>query len=830
MVCYPNLREFIRPVPVYPESARVATVAESLVDADLAVVVRDHSPWKQRERQVLGLVTAKRLLSVLKQAQAWDRPLSEFVETAVESVPVIPVDRGLDRLVAVAPDWYRSSVEAIVVDSEGIVLGLLDRPRLSVAALACFDSLDNSLPLERLPPEYSPVNFIARLLDRLPFPCQLQTASGEVLSQNRTWHHCWESLNDRDETAETCSPDVFNTLLRDRDTYICSGRTKTGDRQLWQLIRVSLSDLAVAPAQPKSQIALATLSASLPLSTAAGVAIPSCNQVPSPPDEPDALWLICARDVTDTSQHARELTAKNADLVHLDRLKTELLTCVSHELKTPLTALLGLSNLLRNPNLGTLNERQAKYARLIYRSSREMMTVVNQLCDLTQLEKGELTLNRQRVDVRECGQIAYQQVLQLCDLESSKPFDCSILPPFSLHVAPEAETVVADRSRLGQILTALLLNAVQRTPTDGEIELRVERWNGWIAFVVKDTGIGIRADVQPFVFQSYQRVVEALTLENADPTGLGLVLAQRLARLHGGEIDFTSKERYGSQFTLLLPARDRDARPSNPLTAERRNLRFILVVDGDSERVETLISVLRDDNYRVLLARSGPEALAKARQLQPHAIFLNPMLPILSGWDVLTLLKADANTRDLPVILISDTDTRPTLPKTVEAWMGLPVDRTVLTQTLDRLLATSNAEPPLTVLWLNLGDTDRPSLSGDLDRLFHQHHCRVVEVDDLEQADILAKVWKPDVVLLDRTGPLDDSIQYLEQFVRHRSLARLPLVTLDTTTTAAANRVFGECDRPLRVFPCLTAPDTISEESGLPVVLEVVRIAAKFQQ
>ena len=557
------------------------------------------------------------------------------------------------------------------------------------------------------------------------------------------------------------------------------------------------------------------------------------------------LWLLLAQDIPSSPEPTQELTAKNADLMQMDRQKSELLSWVGHELKTPLTALLGLSNLLQNPTLGRLNPRQANYARLIQQSSRQMMTVVNDLCDLAQLENDELSLDLQPLSVQTCSQTAYEQLRKLRDHAP--------LPQLNLDIAPEADTVLADRTRFCQILVHLLLNAVSTTPETGTVGLRVERWHHWLAFIIWDTGSGINPAVQPWIFQGYPLTSSSSLTHHSEPftatpsttslgspppaptpnpaTGLGLVLAQRLARLHGGEISFTSQEQGGSQFTLLLPspAYEEDSLPPETNTtfnawAKEAQVRFALVVDRDSQRVDSLGHYLSEAGYRVFLARSGPEALAKTRQLHPCVIFLNPRLPILSGWDVLTLLKADGETQGLPVVLLNDESTPEAIAQRgfemVVDCLSLPVDRSQLQGVLTGLLThhrpVSPVTRPLTLLWVVSPHQDEISMSPPLERLFHQHHYRVIEVDDLDQAGLLGKVWKPDVVLLDIGGTEAECQAVLSQFQDHPSLVRLPIITLNAETTALANQVLTAEGTPLQVFPCLTDPESLSESSGLP--------------
>ena len=231
------------------------------------------------------------------------------------------------------------------------------------------------------------------------------------------------------------------------------------------------------------------------------------------------------------------------DLIDLNRLKDEFLACVSHELRSPLTALLGLSQLLQDPIIGTLNDRQRRYVQLIHRSGKQLINIVNDILDLTRMETGEIELHPMLVSVP----IVCQQALEQAQHRIPNPenvgaaADLRQLPSFKLEVDPDLETLIADPTRLQQILRHLLSNALKFTPPEGQVGLRVARWEGWVSFTVWDTGIGIPAEKQHLIFQKFQQLEHPLTRQ-FEGTGLGLVLTQRLARLQGGDITFTSRE------------------------------------------------------------------------------------------------------------------------------------------------------------------------------------------------------------------------------------------------------------------------------------------------
>jgi signal transduction histidine kinase/CheY-like chemotaxis protein len=609
------------------------------------------------------------------------------------------------------------------------------------------------------------------------------------------------------------------------------------------------------------------------------------------------LWLMLATDVTEKQQLCKELAAKNADLIQLNRLKDEFLACISHELKTPLTSVLGLSRLLVEQQLGELNERQARYAGLIHQSGRHLMTVVNDILDLTRMETGQMELTPATVNIQVVCDRAIAEANTIHQQSSKAPIGSSSTSPthqFSLNIQPGLEEIVADELRLRQMLVHLFSNALKFTETAGKIGLKVSRWEGWIAFTIWDTGIGIPEHQQHLIFQKFQQLENPLTRQ-FEGTGLGLVLTRALARLHGGDVSFLSREGKGSQFTLLLPPTpaknsftDQQVRrwsvfndsnisnqnstvnssknsglfqktpkqpPNNsptpknpdifwdenddlilhgkvpisqPLPNSNSSQRLVLVVEAVGRYIEDLTEQLTGLGYRVVIARSGCEAVEKARRLQPKAIFLNPLLPLLSGWDVLTLLKSDSATRGIKVIVTATAaEKEQAFTNRADSFLSLPVQHQMLAPTLEALqnlsepkksdknqreIITTNS--PLRILRLVEADIESNSQP-----FLCQH--RIIEVDDLEQADVLSKVWEFDVILLDAGN--ETALNFLEKIIKRPRLSGIPLVTCSVETTHAASQIEG-----LSVFPCLASSEAedSSDAAKTEALLSVLQIAA----
>jgi signal transduction histidine kinase/DNA-binding response OmpR family regulator len=810
--------------------------------------------------------------------------------------------------------------------------------RMRVAGLLVAGSMPvPHLPVVRpsLPSHLTLVNALLELLERLPLPLMLQTSSGQVLAQNSVWRTQVGELSDpvqiRQEAAIWLEGEGAESVESERsplchlgaapDTCVCTCPLKNGREQIVQFVKISLGTLlpnwnlawsnpSPSPSQtpnpqpfnPQHQT-LNTIAATTEspdhqtpqtdpafrLATLLSNSPDNSNNLSLSTSESgmESLWLVLAQDMTEQQQLAKELTAKNADLVQLNRLKDEFLACISHELKTPLTAVLGLSSLLKDQTLGSLNQRQVHYAQLIYQSSRHLMAVVNDILDLTRIETGQLELSFEPVNIAKVCQRAFDQAKQGRLLENKTDesiTEDNLMAQFSLEIEPGLEFLIADEMRLRQMMVHLLSNALKFTEISHLVGLKVSRWGGWIAFTVWDQGIGIPAEKQHLIFQKFQQLENPLIRE-FEGVGLGLVLTRHLARLHGGDVTFLSKEAQGSQFTILLPptppaktqllrgeglnevefAQEKPTiswhasypggrvplhsrRPppdpvlqQNPVPPARINRsRLILIVEAVPQAIESLTDKLTGLGYRVVVARSGTEALEKARRLQPCAIFLNPVLPLLSGWDVLTLLKSNLETQRLPIVLTTTGIDGEQIQGQADGFLSLPVQTKALQQTLQQILVeaedlnlqcygTKNSDAVgLTILRICFANQTglESSFSQDLGYFLQLRRYRLLEANDLEQAELLARVWKPNVILLD--NPLPNPRVDLQQLSYYPFLAALPIITLDQNTTQAANQISG-----LLVFPCLTQGDPQREPKSLTndspefaTLLQVIQIAA----
>ncbi len=255
---------------------------------------------------------------------------------------------------------------------------------------------------------------------------------------------------------------------------------------------------------------------------------------------------IISCDITSQKEIQAELAVKNLELERTSRLKSAFLANMSHELRTPLTSILGLSSLLEQQVFGSLNHKQLLYIEQIYQSGEHLLSLINDVLDLSKVEAGQMVLEIEPVSIP-----------QLCKTTLTLVGEQARTRHLVIHdsIPPHLNLLMVDELRVRQMLLNLLSNAIKFSCPGGEIGLEVTTQPGEVHFTVWDKGIGIPVDQQNLLFKPFQQLDSSLARQHQG-TGLGLALTRQLAELHGGTVEFESKEGEGSRFTIRLPAPD----------------------------------------------------------------------------------------------------------------------------------------------------------------------------------------------------------------------------------------------------------------------------------
>jgi two-component system, sensor histidine kinase len=250
------------------------------------------------------------------------------------------------------------------------------------------------------------------------------------------------------------------------------------------------------------------------------------------------------------AQQAAELERKNVELeeerrrVELQsKAKSVFLAGMSHELRTPLNAIIGFSDLLTQGVAGPLNERQREFVGHVLASGRHLLNLVNDVLDLSKVEAGRMTLDRQWSELDPIVQAVRGVVSGLANKQGVE---------LKIEVPRDLPHVFCDPVRVKQVLYNLLSNGIKFTPQGGRVSLAVSRSEGWIEIAVSDTGIGIADRDLPRLFKEFEQI-KTETGSKPEGTGLGLALTRRLVALHGGTVSAQSRAGEGSTFTVRLP-------------------------------------------------------------------------------------------------------------------------------------------------------------------------------------------------------------------------------------------------------------------------------------
>jgi signal transduction histidine kinase/CheY-like chemotaxis protein/HAMP domain-containing protein len=518
---------------------------------------------------------------------------------------------------------------------------------------------------------------------------------------------------------------------------------------------------------------------------------------------------LLAQQTTDLERSRQALHEKAEQVALTSKYKSEFLANMSHELRTPLNSLLILSRTLSQNINENLTGEQVLQLQTIHGAGTDLLELINDILDLSKIESGMMVINPGRVELRDIGsalQRSFRQVAQ------------NKMVAFVVDVDAMVPPLITDQMRLEQILRNLLSNAFKftakgtvtfsaRVATTGfsPDNMRVEPGGDVIAFQVLDTGIGISPDKQRIIFEAFQQE-DGTTSRRHGGTGLGLSISRELARLLGAEIRLESTRGEGSCFTLFLPARyvpnptvpgPPAPVPESPVpvprlevsaadgSAARRTLPRLpddrdkiqpgdavaLVVEDDPDFAQILMDLARSRHFRVIVAAEADEALMMVATMAPTAVTIDVGLPDRSGWSVLARLKADPQTRHVPVTVISGhEDLRRGLRLGALACLPKPAVQEALESAFDRMRTLP--ERVRTLLVVHGDDVAREAiveLAAGTDIVISTVSSGEAAMECLLSSAI-------DCVVLDPRLPDMAGVDLLTQIGLEPSLADLPVV------------------------------------------------------
>ncbi len=493
-----------------------------------------------------------------------------------------------------------------------------------------------------------------------------------------------------------------------------------------------------------------------------------------------------------------DLARAQTEVQRASAYKSEFLANMSHELRTPLNSSLILAKLLADNREGNLSDEQIKYAQTIYSAGNDLLTLINDILDLSKIEAGKLDVRTETVAVQRVVD-ELSTIFQPVAKEKKLALTVEIGPGVP-------DTIVTDPTRLQQILKNLLSNALKFTEQGGVIVRVGRRHGGMVAFEVQDTGIGIPETQQGVIFEAF-RQADGRTNRKYGGTGLGLSISRDLSQLLGGDLSVESTPGRGSTFTLVLPAhhepkqqaavvaadpvpapRPRAPKPapsngqpaapdrSIPAIDDRATLqpgaRSLLIIEDDLPFARVLQGLAKERDFAALLAPTGEEGLELAERFRPSAIVLDVGLPDRSGLSVLDALKHRSATRHIPVHMVSASDhVQTALEMGATGYAIKPIEREKLVEALSRL------ESKFT-------QAHRRILVVEDDDRHRESTCKLLAADDIETVAVgtaaaaLEKLKSStfDCMVLDLSLPDRTGLDLLEEMSQKEQYGFPPVI------------------------------------------------------
>ncbi len=507
--------------------------------------------------------------------------------------------------------------------------------------------------------------------------------------------------------------------------------------------------------------------------------------------------LGLCRNITERKEAERELQKLNKELevardeaVMASRTKSTFLANMSHELRTPLNAVIGYSEFLIEEMEEQGDERFVEDQRRIRKAGHHLLSLINNILDLSKVEAGKVDLEISEFSVSEIvGDIE----------ETIKPLAANNHNEIAVECAGDEITMVSDVTKVRQILLNLLGNACKFT-SEGTVSLRAEGVDDCtkVRFSVIDTGVGMTEEELALVFDAF-RQADASTTRKFGGTGLGLAITKQYCRLLGGTIDVESTPGEGTTFSVLLPvefqreeAIEVEGGPSmirmlDELSSKEDAPVVVVIEDDDSAR-DLLTRVLENEGYQVAAAPDGRQGLELVRRLKPMAVTLDLLMPEMDGWQTLNALKSDPEVCEIPAILVSMLDEKKRgFALGADHYLTKPIDRRKLVELLRPYALGESRNTCLIV-------EDHQATRELLDRILRKEGWRVLQAGDGEQGLEVVDREAVDLILLDLMMPEVDGFEFLRRFRSDERFGDVPVVVCTAKELTAAEVASLEAD------------------------------------
>lgn len=500
-----------------------------------------------------------------------------------------------------------------------------------------------------------------------------------------------------------------------------------------------------------------------------------------------------------------EIQEKNKQLEEASRLKSEFLANMSHELRTPLNAVIGFSEVLKDGLIGKLTDEQQEYIEDIFESGTHLLSLINDILDLSKVEAGKMQLQLEPVSPASVVE-ASMQIIR----EKALAHNLAL----TTDVGNDIGVLMADERKLKQILYNLLSNAVKFTPEGGSVSVAAHRVAAgensaeFLEFQVKDTGIGISKEDQSKLFQPFVQIDSSLS-RKFEGTGLGLAMIKRLTELHGGSVILESEVNKGSSFIVRIPWRYPDkvdtvttsadfsasvvSESVGDTGAKKNREHLVLIVEDDSSSAELMRLQLENMGYKVVTAASAEIAFDILSKEFPDLIILDILLPGMDGWEFLERIKVDKKLATIPVVIASMVADG---KKGIALGAAQVIQKPISRERLSATLAAMGMNPSQNKTCVLIIDDDPKSVQI-LRTYFVNEGYTVLAAYGGREGIARVREKEPDLIILDLMMPEVNGFDVVETLRKDEKSAAIPIiiVTAKQVTNDDRERLKGDVIR-----------------------------------
>jgi signal transduction histidine kinase/CheY-like chemotaxis protein len=489
-----------------------------------------------------------------------------------------------------------------------------------------------------------------------------------------------------------------------------------------------------------------------------------------------------------------------------NKIKSEFLANMSHELRTPLNAIIGFSDILKDGLIGELGKQQLEYVSDIYQSGQHLLSLINDILDLSKIEAGKMSLDLETLSVATLVESSLSVIREKAAAHRIR---------LHCQVDDKLPAIRLDARKTKQILYNLLSNAIKFSPDKSMVSItarRVERvevesWDSdsditlrlplpaievaeFLEISVEDQGIGIKPEDAPRLFQPFSQIDASLS-RRYEGTGLGLVMVMRMATLHGGTVAVASEPGQGSRFTVWLPWRgqlvtsDSTLANGTPVDAQAEP-GLALIIEDNEAAAELERFQLQSEGMTVLRVASAEAALELIGLRHPVLIVLDIFLPGIDGWEFLSRIKReDSPWRHVPVVIVSvAADIKRGFALGAAQVLQKPITRVDLKRTLYRLGMKLEEAGNKRVLIVDDDAKAREILATYLG----EPGCQTLHAAGGREAIEMARAERPDLILLDLMMPEVNGFDVVDALRTDSRTRAIPIVIVTAKQLTADDR------------------------------------------